>query len=250
MSSRQQERFARRQVQIGAKGTRAEQLKQAFKKRCQQQLRDARLQLRMQKRMGSGPIIASDMQSAVSSVMQSAMTGRQPTCSRTMPVRHHFHRADEHTSLDTCEDDEGDEDIDALRITEEEQQALIELWDEIAAELLAEATALAEEEEAHEAAQLATAVQDYEQPPVVCPICMKVALEQHKCLIYCKCGFQLNMQNDNTSLAKFGEMIQQTVAQHSASGCPGQVTFALTTLGSPAAVLLASCETCDAFEVV
>eukprot|EP00049_Salpingoeca_infusionum_P004103 m.74885 g.74885 ORF g.74885 m.74885 type:complete len:76 (+) comp12416_c0_seq6:209-436(+) len=32
MSSRQQERFARRQVQIGAKGTRAEQLKQAFKK--------------------------------------------------------------------------------------------------------------------------------------------------------------------------------------------------------------------------
>ena len=43
---------------------------------------------------------------------------------------------------------------------------------------------------------------------------LRGALHQNKCLIWCSCGLQLNVQHDGMTLADFSSMLHQTVASH------------------------------------
>eukprot|EP01147_Barroeca_monosierra_P001570 gene1570-4718_t len=136
-----------------------------------------------------------------------------------------------------------------------------DLWDVIAQELMLEEArlslefddaeaAFAEEEMGLEDAAILQTIADAGNDQVVCPVCMRAWLKKTRCLIWCSCGLQINLQADSISLYDFGAMIHRVIDAHSL--CPGALVFKPFPLSSNSGVSMLACEcaVCKAYEIL
>lgn len=62
---------------------------------------------------------------------------------------------------------------------------------------------------------LAAAINDYYTPhQVICPFCKLNPVFENKGILFCKCGFRLNVQSEALSLSYFHSKMVETMQYH------------------------------------
>mmetsp|Transcript_1819 Transcript_1819/g.6495 ORF Transcript_1819/g.6495 Transcript_1819/m.6495 type:complete len:257 (+) Transcript_1819:116-886(+) len=86
-------------------------------------------------------------------------------------------------------------------------------------------------------------------PPVVCVLCKKDRLFQHRNVIFCQCGFRLDLKADCIDLAHFEARVRGALVEHSANQCYAEPQFELKVLGQQQ-LLIMSCVDCSFVSIV
>ena len=84
---------------------------------------------------------------------------------------------------------------------------------------------------------------------VICPFCKKNQLLENKNVIFCKCGFKLNVKMDQIGLNYLGNRLKQLTHQHSEK-CFEVPNFNLKNNFGGSEMISMSCTKCNTFEIV
>eukprot|EP00026_Physarum_polycephalum_P015037 Phypoly_transcript_15622.p1 GENE.Phypoly_transcript_15622~~Phypoly_transcript_15622.p1 ORF type:complete len:228 (+),score=35.39 Phypoly_transcript_15622:100-684(+) len=139
----------------------------------------------------------------------------------------------------------GEEYIDVMRMLEQE------LMDELRqqeAEMLAQYESVRQFDEAELQDSLARYAEDAGNTFVPCPICMKHGLLQNNHVIFCACGFRLDLKDPGITLGVVQQQLSDRYANHGKT-CSATPTFEVQNQYGISALYL-KCTVCDSLDVV
>ncbi|GFO08620.1 rpa-interacting protein a [Plakobranchus ocellatus] len=135
--------------------------------------------------------------------------------------------------------------------------SMISLYEDICSEIKREIQNDLEREEKHllglqelwetelqyEEDELCSAIESLTTDEVICPLCEKQCLLEHKGVILCKCGLRIDTQQDCISLKNIKNNLQAGTSEHS-SQCEAKPEFSLSQKFGITNILM-SCQDCD-----
>lgn len=237
--------------------------REKFKKRCLDAIKKQR-HAAMDNRRGLSLSEDTVMDQSVQDVMHTEFERlAQTQCFMDGPPQHtsvssEFSEAQPDLDEMIDEDDTGD-----VPLTPTDQELLLDMWEEIKQEIMFEEAALLIQEEedeeqandlAHEHNELNDAALDvHSSSNVTCPVCQRERLHMKLCIIHCRCGFQLNTQDDGLTLPVFGRLIESVLDRHASQDCPEVLSFHLSESSfgiKTAPLLMAQCRACGFMDTV
>ncbi|GAB1607997.1 RPA-interacting protein A-like [Argonauta hians] len=150
---------------------------------------------------------------------------------------------------------EADIPLDISFIPEDENvERILEVFEEIEAELKEEEQKLLKEHDMYEASflseenELCLALESLTADDVICPLCQKNPLHENKGVIFCKCGLRINTEQDGFKLADVKAQLDSGVEIHSLACDTVPVFSMMCVLGTTN--LFMTCEACDFMHIV
>jgi len=130
-------------------------------------------------------------------------------------------------------------------------QDMESLFETIQAELKMEEQELLRQYEdhvLHEEEELCSSLQALSTHQVICPLCEKDSLLEHKGAIICKCGFRINTEQDCITLKMVQKNLEYGTKEHS-DGCECKPLFEMAEKFG-ILTLIMSCQECDFMFIV
>ncbi|CAI9740637.1 Hypothetical predicted protein [Octopus vulgaris] len=145
--------------------------------------------------------------------------------------------------------------LDISFIPEDENvERILEIFEEIEAELKEEEQKLLREHDLYEESylneekELCSALESLTADEVVCPICKKNPLIENKGVIFCKCGLRINTEQDGFKLADVKAQLDSGIEIHNFT-CDAEPEFSMMcVLGTTN--LFMTCEACDFMHII
>ncbi|XP_014675750.1 PREDICTED: RPA-interacting protein B-like [Priapulus caudatus] len=145
-------------------------------------------------------------------------------------------------------------DEEFLRDGCEHVESCLSVMEDIKASLMEEEAAMVREYETQlslDEAQICDAVRSLHTDDIICPFCQRYPIMINRSVIFCRCGLRINTQEDALTLGMVRSNLDEGLQSHS-SVCHNQPHFSVlqTEANGTTSFLMMTCTLCDFMHVV